>query len=229
MKAFSIIFAAVGSALLVVAALLYQHTRSFIGEATTAQGTVIELQPVRSDGSTTYRPVVRFKDQRGETIEFSSSSSSSPPSYSRGEIVTVLYRPGNPQDAQIDGFFSLWGGSVIVAGLGSVFGLIGGGIIVGRRFIRVRDEGLRRSGTPIETEFQSVQLNTAIEVNGRHPFRVLTQWQNPATSQIHVFHSHNLWFDPTKYLTEKQITVYIQPGNPKKYYVDLSFLPQLAT
>ncbi len=30
----------------------------------------------------------------------------------------------------IDGFFSLWGGALIVGFLGTVFGLIGGGMVV---------------------------------------------------------------------------------------------------
>ncbi|MDR2174134.1 MAG: hypothetical protein LBE32_08070 [Burkholderiales bacterium] len=77
------------------------------------------------------------------------------------------------------------------------------------------------------TDFQSVALNTSLRVNGRHPFHVLTQWQDPITGEIRIFESHNVWFDPTQYCTNQQITVYIEPGDPKKYYVDLSFLPRL--
>lgn len=233
MKAIAIlkyVFALVGLAMLVAALVWYQNTRAFMAAAVRTQGTVIDLIAVRSDDSTTYRPVVRFEDSEGRTVEFSSSSSSNPPRYARGEAVSILYRPTDPQDAEIDGYFSLWGGQTILAALGSVFLLIGGGIIIGQRAKRLRDEALRASGTPIETDLQSVEINTSFSVNGRHPFRVLTQWQNPATSEVHVFHSDNLWFDPAKYLPQGQrIKVYIEPGNPKRYYVDLSFLPKLAS
>jgi hypothetical protein len=232
MKTVSVVkyaFTAVGVAMLLGAAFWYQSTRSFIATAIDAEGTVIELQPVRSTDSTTYRPIVRFEDQRGQRIEFSSATSSNPPGYSQGEKVSVLYPAADPHDARINGYFSLWGGATIIAGLGGVFTLVGVGIIFGTRFMRLRAEALRTSGVPIETAFQSVELNTSLSVNGRHPFRVLTQWQNPTTSQIHVFHSGNVWFDPTTYLTDKRIVVYIERGNPKKYFVDLSFLPTLAS
>lgn len=223
------VFAAVGIAMLLGAAFSYQKTRSFMAEAVEVPGTVIDLKASLSDGSTTYRPVVRFRDQQDRTIEFTSSVGSSPPRHARGDTVGVLYRPGNPQGAEINDFVSLWLGAMILGGLGTVFTLIGGGIILVSAMMRSRDATLRQSGVPIETDFQSVELNEALTVNGRHPFRVLTQWLNPATSEVHVFRSNNLWFDPTKYLTGNPITVYIARGNPKKYYVDLSFLPKLAT
>src|SRR5689334_477771 len=174
MKTFSMLFAAVGLVLLAITAFLVLDTRSFIATSTETSGTVIDLVPVRSDNGVTYRPVVRFRDKQGQTIEFSSSSSSNPPGYSRGETITVLYRPSNAQDARINGYFSLWGGATIVGGLGTVFALVGGGIMLGGRIIRQQDDALRRSGTPIETDFQSVQLNTSIRINGRHPFCVFT-------------------------------------------------------
>jgi hypothetical protein len=222
-------FALIGFAMLVGAVFWYQNTRAFVGAAVSAQGTVVDLVAVRSSDGTTYRPVVRFQDGDGRTVEFSSSTSSNPPRYSRGEQLTVLYKPGDPHEAEIDGWFSLWGGPTIVAGLGSLFFLVGGGIIFAERARLRREEALRASGLRIDTDFQSVELNTSLRVNGRHPFRVLTQWQNPSTSEIHVFRSSNLWFDPEKYLpADKRIPVYIEPGNPRRYFVDLSFLPKLA-
>ena len=87
---------------------------------------------------------------------------------------------------------------------------------------------LQASGRRIEADYEGVELNTSLTVGGRNPFRVLAQWQDPMTSQIHLFHSENLWFDPQKYIERRTLTVYIDPNNPKKYYVDVSFLPKLA-
>jgi len=55
------------------------------------EGTVTELIRVESSDSITYKPVIEFNNQNGSLIEFTSSSSSNPPSYSRGETVEVLY------------------------------------------------------------------------------------------------------------------------------------------
>ena len=140
----------------------------------------------------------------------------------------VWYDPAKPEHAEIDGFFSLWGISAIFGGLGAIFFLIGSGIIVATTFQSRKHEYLRMHGTPIETDLQSVQINTSFQVNGKNPYKVLTQWFNPFTSEVHVFESDNLWFDPTSYLKGRKITVFIENDNPKKYLVDLSFLPKLA-
>jgi hypothetical protein len=231
MKSASIIkygFTALGIVLLGVALYLVQSTRTFLKEATTATGTVIELVRKHSSDSDTYAPVVRFVTDAGESIEFTSSTSNNPPGYSEGESVEVLYRPAAPRDARINGFFSLWLGPIITGGLGTVFLLIGGAMLLGPMLAARKQADLRQRGTRIVTTFQSVEQNTSFRVNGRHPFRVFTQWTNPATSQIHVFESENLWFDPTAHINSRDIGVYIERGNPKRYYVDLSFLPQLA-
>jgi len=221
-------FTLVGLAMLTGAFYAYKSTKTFLETATRTEGTVIELIRSRSDGSDTYKPVVHFVDQEGKSIEFSSSTSSNPPSYSVDERVGVLYDPAKPEHAEIDDFFSLWGISAIFGGLGAIFFLVGAGIIVGTTVKRHQDENLRTRGTPIETELQSVALNTSFMVNGKHPYKVLTQWFNPFTSEVHVFESDNVWFDPTSYLKGRKITVFIENDNPKKYLMDLSFLPKLA-
>ena len=206
----------------------YKSTKTFLETAARTEGTVVELIRSRSDGSDTYKPVVHFVDQNGKTIEFTSSTSSNPPSYSVDEKVGVWYDPMKPQHAEIDGYFSLWGITAIFGGLGAIFFLVGAGIIVGTTVKSRQDEHLRTRGPPIETDLQSVQLNTSFEVNGKHPYKVLTQWFNPFTSEVHVFESDSVWFDPTSYLKDRKITVFIENDNPKKYLVDLSFLPKLA-
>jgi hypothetical protein len=127
--AFECLFAVVGAGLLVVAGAMRANTKSFLAHASPAQGTVVALQPRRSsDNSTTYAAVVRFK-HGSQAIQFTSQTSSSPPAYGVGEIVPVLYLETNPYEAKVDAFFSLWGGQLIVGFLGTVFLLVGGGLI----------------------------------------------------------------------------------------------------
>lgn len=118
------VFGLVGVLMLVGAGLLYQNTTKFIASASRAQGEVIDLLRVESsrrNSSDTWRPMVHFKLPSGEIVEFTPSSSSSPPAYDKGEIVGVFFNPSNPQDARLDGFFDLWGGAAIAGGLGAVF------------------------------------------------------------------------------------------------------------
>lgn len=230
MKAITIVkylFTLVGLAMLAGAFFIYSSTSIFLKHAETAEGIVVELLVSRTSDSITYRPLVEFIAQNGLVIEFAPTTGSNPARYSEGEQVEVLYLTERPSDAKINDFFSLWGVALILAAMGAVFFLAGAGIILFIALKGCQDEILKTSGVAIETRYQSVEQNTALSVNGKHPFRVLTQWQNPATSDIHIFKSNNLWFDPSTFIDKETIRVFIAQGNPDKYYVDLSFLSKL--
>ena len=220
------VLATVGVGLLLGAAFWYQSVRSFVASASVAEGTVVDL--VRSRNSNSYAPVVHFATEDGQQIEFTSTNASRPPSYAQGDHVVVLYLPSEPQEASIKSFLSLWVGPLVLAVGGGVLFLIGGGILIATRLRARRDEYLRTCGTPVKAKVQGVELNTSLAVNGRHPFRIVAHWQNPTTSELHIFESRNLWFDPSDYITDEEITVFIETNNPKKYYVDVSFLPKVA-
>jgi hypothetical protein len=222
----SSVFILIGAGMFLGAIYLYQDSRSFLAQAIRTDGVVVDLE--KNDKSKVYNPVVTFIDQEGAAVSFTSSIGSNPPSYAKGEKVDVLYLAASPQKARIDGFMSIWGGAVIFGGLGSTFFLIGVLIILVIMVKGRRDQYLQKKGLPIETEFQGVELNKAVSVNGRNPFRITTQWLNPETSEIHVFKSNDLWFDPTDHIKNKKIRVFVEKDNPRKYYVDISFLPKLA-
>jgi hypothetical protein len=112
MKTISILkytFISIGLGMLIGAFFLFTNTQGFLKNALTAKGEVVKLVRSRSSDSYVYTPVVEFITQGGLTIEFISSSGSNPPSYTNGEIVEVLYQEQSPEQAKINGFFSLWG------------------------------------------------------------------------------------------------------------------------
>lgn len=223
------LFSVVGGALLVGAFLWYQNTVTFLDEALEVPGVVTDLVYSRSSDSRSYYPVVEFNDANGQLIEFQSSSGSNPASYSVGEQVSVLYTAGEPESARINGFFSLWGGALILGILGGVFFLVGALMVLVPMVSKARGAKLRENGQLIVARVQSVEQNTGLVMNGQSPFRIVTQWQDPATAAIHVFRSDNLWFDPTDHIPGETINVYIRPDNPKRYWVDTSFLPKMAS
>jgi hypothetical protein len=225
-RGFIYVFLGVGILMLLVALALWNKTRGFVARAATAPGTVTELIEVRDDdgGSSTFKPVVKFVDPEGREISFTSSYSSRPPAYDVGETVEVLFVRG---DARINGFGSLWLGPLILGGLGAVFTAIGLSILLAGRANARKADYLMAYGNAIQTDVQGVVYNTSLTVNGRHPWRISSQWLDPASNKMRVFHSANLWFDPTKFVTAKQVTVLLDPKDPKLYHMDVSFLPQL--
>ena len=223
------VFITIGALMLAGAFYFYQDRQAFLKKAETVQGTVVELISKRSDNSTTYAPVVSFTTKAGNKIEFTSSVSSNPPSYSEGESVEVLYDPAEPKDASINGFASLWIGPLIFGILGTVFFLIGFGIILFGILKQRKTQYLRDNGKRIETKFVQVHLNYGMAVNGRNPFQISSQWLNPQTNEMYVFESDSIWFDPTEFIKSDIIKVMIDPSNPKKYYMDISFLPTVRS
>uniref|UniRef100_A0A9E7ZU21 DUF3592 domain-containing protein n=1 Tax=Bosea sp. NBC_00436 TaxID=2969620 RepID=A0A9E7ZU21_9HYPH len=100
----------------------YSHNRKLLARAERAAGTVVELR--HGGGDSTYRPVVSFRTVGGQAVTFMTSWGTSPPAYRRGDQVTVLYDAAAPNKAEIEGFLSLWLGTLILAGLATVFALL---------------------------------------------------------------------------------------------------------
>lgn len=94
-------------------------------------GKVVELTPSRgSEGGTLYTPVFEFVDQADRTHRVKGAVASSPPPYETGEAVTVLYRPEDPEKAQLDSFTESWFVPLIFGSMGTVFTSVGGGCII---------------------------------------------------------------------------------------------------
>ncbi len=225
------LFASLGLIFICVGLWQYFETNALINRAYSTKGVVIDLIRGASSESSSgnYKPVVRFKTERGEEIEFVSGLGTSPPLFDRGEIVTIFYQPDSPENAKIDEFWSLWFFSVLSGGMGIISFSVGGGMILFSSLGKKREERLRREGTRIQAKFNGVELNRRLRVNNRSPYRITCQWQDPVSSKLHIFKSENLWFDPTDFVKTKTITVFIDMKNPKKYYVDVSFLPETVT
>ncbi len=231
MKVLSIlkyVFSTVGIAMLIGAVMTYKSTSTFLAEALSEQGTVIALAEERSSDSMSYSPVVQFVGRDGQRVEFTSSIGSNPASYSVGAPVQVLYLPANPQRAKINDFSDLWGMTVFMAVMGVPFFSVGALIFLIGRLKNRKKDYLQRNGEAVAARFQSVAFNRKISINGRHPFVVVCHWLNPETSEVHVFESESIWFDPSSYIKGEEFMVFIKKGNPKKYHVDISFLPKMA-
>ena len=224
---FSYIFLGIGCLMLVISVLLWISTKRFIARAATTHGTVVELIESRDNDGSTWKPVVRYQAPDGQVITYTANFSSNPPAYDVGETVEVMYAPDDPQDVKIRGFMSLWFAPTLLGGMGLIFGGVGGGILLARRGGERKKNYLMAYGNAIETDLQGVERNTTLEVNGRHPWRITSQWLDPVTNKLRVFYSENLWFDPSRFVTAKQVTVLLDPKDPKRYHMDLSFLPEL--
>ena len=220
-----VVFGVLGAVFLVVGVWTFFSTRSFIATAARADGVVIDLELSRSDDSSTYYPIVAFRTQDGQEIEYQSNTGTNPPSFRVGESVTVLYDPQDPYDARIEAFSELWLFSIIFGSVGLVFfGVFAGTVVFGMRRKR-KEAWLRAHGRAVTATYQSVEQDCTVRVNNRCAYRILAQGSDGMTSSARVFRSRRLWRDPAGVIPAGQeITVYLDPNNPEKYFMDVSFL-----
>jgi hypothetical protein len=222
----------IGIAFLVGAWFAYRSTSEFMQRAVLTTGTVV--------GSWQYRnstvPVVQFETERGERIEFRSRSGR----FSSEVRVPVLYDPRNPNDAEIYSTFPLWGETIFLSVFSVALSAAGlaGFIYFSRErkkdLLRAQEEALdrerlRASGRRITTAFQRLVKDRSQEVKGRHPYIIVTKWYDREKKEAHIFKSDPVWIDPENFDRMRGITVYADPQDMNKYYVDTSFLSEKMT
>ena len=224
----------IGIVLIIIAVCLFIKTKNFQAKAVLAEGVVTELREMSNTTNQpgqirafTYAPVIKYTSKEGQEYTYYSNTSANPPAYSVGEKVQIYYDPANPADAGLAGVNSMLG-TIICGGIGLVFIFLGG-IIFWLNAKGGGDKALMQNGRKISADIMEVGLNTSFEMNGKNPFKIHCQWLNPSDNTVYEFNSKNIWFDPSHYMNDrKKIDVYIDFNNPKKYFMDISFLPKNA-
>lgn len=83
---------------------------------------------------------------------------------------------------------------------------------------------LNQYGKSITTKFKGLQLNLHETVNGSHPYFIYSNWLDLETNKTYLFESENIWLDPREFSVPSEIIVLIDPKDPNKYHMDISFL-----
>jgi hypothetical protein len=130
---FGYFFMLVGGALVLVGIIQAVGTLWFMQRAREAQGTVLEYERVEGaappfiggDAGILYYPVVAFDTPAGRRVTFTAPSGRNSRVYEIEERVTVYFDPDDPRTSRLGSFWGLWGSTVVFAGLGAVFLLIG--------------------------------------------------------------------------------------------------------
>ena len=87
-----------------------------------------------------------------------------------------------------------------------------------------KKQRLMQSGVTAEAVFLSVEINWRIAINNQHPYYITAKGVDYLGKE-RLFKSQNIWANPAAFLTSGQkMKVYLDPNNPKKYWLDISFL-----
>jgi Protein of unknown function (DUF3592) len=99
---------------------LYVRQKKFLRKAVEVTGVVVDFRAGSSGGGgTMHHPVVEFRTEDGEVVEFASPYGQNPPAYRVGQRVPVLYDPDRPETAALRSFASLWLACLVTALLGA--------------------------------------------------------------------------------------------------------------
>jgi hypothetical protein len=219
----------VGIFILCLTGYLGYENYSFQQHAKHAEGSITDLRYSRSSNSSSgvWYPEITFTDENGQQQTFESSVGSSGYRNSMGKSVDVIYESGDVENAKINDVMGLYLGAIVCGIFAVVFLAIGGIALCvlgrGRKNIRLMQEG-----KPLSAQIVTIELNDAIQINGRSPWRIVCQWLNLQTNEVHIFNSANIYYDPSPYIKDDKIMVYVANNNFKKYHVDISMLPKKA-
>ncbi len=220
-------FAAIGLSLAIGGAVSGYNTLTFLKTAEHTTGVVKDLASSQRKGNTLYSPVVTFVvDQKN--YQFTSSISSSNPSYAVDDPVKVVFDPQNPHRARIDTFFQVWSTAVFLVPFGLIFFAVGASMLNQIRRRHRRDALLAERGTTITATLPRVETAfDNVETNGvkKTIYTIVCQTTDP-TGAIRIFKSDSLEYNPTPYIADKtEINVIVDPQDWSTYKVDLSSFP----
>ncbi len=128
--------------------------------------------------------------------------------YTPGMPVPIVYSATNPEAAKIESIAELWVVPFGFAALGLVLA------VIGRQHSAPFD--WRRNGQQITAKFVRLKKTKLGQ-------RIVCTWQNPVDSKVYTFESEVGQINPQRLPQDQKISVFIDPGNPNKYWVDLSF------
>jgi hypothetical protein len=75
------------------------------------------------------------------------------------------------------------------------------------------------------TEYRSYTVEGADANVAPAGIRIITQWRDPVSQQLYLFQSRPVACEP-HHIRTRIVPVYVDPGNLRRYEVDLSFLPE---
>ncbi|OPZ89418.1 MAG: hypothetical protein BWY74_02732 [Firmicutes bacterium ADurb.Bin419] len=146
-----------------------------------------------------------------------------------GEEISIYYLPEQPNRILAKSSLSLLFLLFPLAGL--IAASIGFTMLF-KKVMRIRNHKyLLENGEVVNAEITKVIYKKNYSVNGVSPYVITCKWIDPSTGIYYFFTSDHIWFDPEPIIIErdiKNLPVYIDRYNPKKYSVSLEELEKMV-
>ncbi len=124
---------------------------AFKAQAQRIVGTVTDLQAVPADDATRYRPVIEYA-VAGKTLQYVLPEAGNPARYRRGEAVSLLVLPDDPERTRVDGLWSIWGANLLELVAGALllvpFAVVASGVLLGALWGVIGGRGKEENAAP---------------------------------------------------------------------------------
>ncbi len=208
-----ILFLIVGITLLITGIIIFSHKREFIKNSETTKAEIVDINYTHRKKGMRRKPVVEYTV---DGVKYKQVLDEFDSGMGIGDIVTVHYDPNDPNN--------ITGGSMFVTALipciGGLFIVVGGAFVVSLILSNMKKIKLITNGDAFTGVITDVKMNMSLKINGRHPYKVECEVDDPYTSERYIYSSENITEDISEFIGS-QITVYVDKNNKKKYYVDV--------
>jgi hypothetical protein len=180
-----------------------------------AEGVVVRNAPGSGRRPAIY-PVVSFQVD-GRPVQIKGHIGSKPAAHAVNDTVVVFYQRDDPEHALIGTFRELYLIATILSGIGVILAGIGGGFLLVPRWIRHKRERIIAEGISAQAKVVDIFIDRSLRVNGRSPWVIVAEFQDPITGETIRCKSHYLWEAPDgQYRVGGPVTVFYLPDRPQK-------------
>ena len=218
-KLLGICFFAVGILMIVIAIICAAFSGNTKKTAEKVTGTITGIYSSRGDDTNGNSSITVAYTYNGKQYETGLSEYSS--SMWVGKDITLYVNRDNPRKVRTEELLFL--PTLILAIIAVPFLVIGGIFLLITMKQRKKKEYLMQHGKRIMAEVTGGSRNLNYTVNGRHPWKLECRYEDVFSGEIYLFSSSNVWMDPELYIG-RQVTVYVDGDNYRKYYVDVESL-----
>lgn len=203
----------IGGIFLLMSTLRFKETAVEIpGEITRIDGAY------DNDGDEHYSVFVSYEynGERYENVRLNSYSSS----MYEGKKISLYCDPESPRHIQAGSM--LYFAPVFLLAMGTVFALVGGGILIPTIITVSNRKKIREQGISIYATVEEIVYDTSIAVNGRHPYAIYCTYRDDYKDVTYRFKSGELWSDPSAvFPVGSMIEVKVDANDYSKYYVNV--------
>ncbi len=134
-----------------------------------------------------------------------------------GETIKVYYDPDNPRDVRSSKNGGAQGLAMV---LSLVFVAVGVGVGIVPAVKSSKRKKLKETGEQASAMIVNVSLDRSVRINKRHPYKAECEFTDPVTGERYLYSSEP-YMDDIRHLQGQLVTVYYDPNDRSRYYVDL--------